>query len=160
MDQLFTAQFWHDQWAVVMSAPWVIIPLLVLAAYIGWRFRKTVDDGEIRGYRAQKDAAEGRLELAHDQNARVVAQVEELTATVAEQNAVIAALKSSFSNARAQLDDLMRGRVEQLAQTNTAVTRMITNLSTSTADLGTTLTITGPRGQVVVPQHSTILKSE
>jgi hypothetical protein len=49
MDQIFTSQFWHDQWTVITSAPWLVIPLLLVAGFVGWKWKGANDDGEIRG---------------------------------------------------------------------------------------------------------------
>jgi chromosome segregation ATPase len=160
MDQVFTGKFWQDQWGVVMSAPWLILPLLVIAGSIGWRWKASNDDGEIRGFSAQKDAAEARLLLAHDQNERVAAQVREFETKVTAQNKVIAELQDALSRAREKLDEVTRGRVEALARSNTEIRNSLTNLSTSTADLMTTLTILDPKGRLVVPSRSATGKSE
>jgi hypothetical protein len=144
MDQFFTGQFWHEQWAVVMSAPWLIVPLLLLSGFIGWRFRKAVDDGEIRGLREQKLAAADRLQLAHDRYGPVVAEVGALKDKIVEQTIAISDLKNHPHFQKAadeQLAMLIRGRLDALYNSNNAMSTTVTNLSTSTTNLGKSLTI-------------------
>jgi hypothetical protein len=143
MDQLLTVQFWHDQWAFVASAPSVIVPLVLVAAFIGWRAKGAVDDGEIRGYRASKEAAEAQLRLAHDQHEPVKDYVAYLEAKVLRQDAMIAALNTSEPPAA-------RPHVEELARSNTEIKTALTTLALSTANLSTTLTIVGPKGRTGV----------
>jgi hypothetical protein len=78
MDQIFTPKFWQDQWDVVMSAPWLIIPLLLLAAYLGARWRRTVDDGELRGVRAENNALNTQLSAAHREHDVVTKQIADI----------------------------------------------------------------------------------
>jgi hypothetical protein len=54
LDQLFTPQFWNAQWAVVMSAPWLTIPLLLLAGLVGLCLQRWRDGGVIDTQRTIK----------------------------------------------------------------------------------------------------------
>jgi hypothetical protein len=135
MDQLFTTQFWHDQLAVILSAPWIIVPSLLIAGFIGWKWKGINDDGEIRGLRAQTNAAGERLELARERYEAVVKQVSELRAKLVEQDGVIAGLKG-----------VATVRVDRLVATNTEIQGILTGLSTSTSSLGQALSSTSGSG--------------
>jgi hypothetical protein len=134
MEQLFTAKFWHEQLAVVMMAPWLIIPLLCIAGLIGWTIKSAIDGGEIKALRE-------RRELAHDKYEMVAARVIELEAKVAQQDVEIAELRRTLPPS---------ARVNQLATSNTEIKNLLTALASATTDLGVTLTIVGPRGRTSV----------
>ena len=133
MDQLFTRQFWHDQWAVVASAPWVIVPLLLIAGLVGWKAKGIIDDGQIRGLRAQLDVADQRLRLATERYEAVVQRENELKHKVAQQDRVIA---RTAPTSTVPVNELQTG--------NTEIRNALTNLSTSTAALGDALIVVGP----------------
>jgi hypothetical protein len=59
--KLFTNEFKQSQWAVVTSAPWVIIPLLLFVAFLGSTIKGWLDSREIRGLRGKR-RTEGRQE--------------------------------------------------------------------------------------------------
>jgi hypothetical protein len=120
VDQIFTAPFWHDQWAVVMSAPWIIIPLLLLSAIIGSRWRKTVDDGEIRGLKAQKQAAEDRLQLAADKQTVVTEKIDEVKEQVSLISRQIQGRTIPVPNILAETEKLS-GTIGDLSLANTEV---------------------------------------
>jgi uncharacterized coiled-coil protein SlyX len=134
MEQLYTAKFWHEQWDVVMMAPWLITPLLCIAGLIGWIIKGAIDGGEIKALRE-------RRELAHDKYEMVAARVTELEAKVAEQDSEIADLRRTLP---------VSARVNQLATSNTEIRNLLTDLASATTDLGVTLTIVGPRGRTSI----------
>jgi hypothetical protein len=76
MDQLLTSAFWHTQLGVVMSAPWLIIPLLIAAAIISWWLRGAVEGGRVEGLREQLKARDERLQLAREKEADVGEKLE------------------------------------------------------------------------------------
>jgi hypothetical protein len=75
MPDFFSPAFWKAQLELIMSAPWVIIPLLFVAAFVAWKIRAAIDDGEIRGLKARNDASTERLKLADDKYQHEVAQL-------------------------------------------------------------------------------------
>jgi hypothetical protein len=66
VDQIFTTQFWHDQWTVITSAPWLVIPSLLVAGFVGWKWKSVNDDGEMRGLRQEVSVAAQRLQFANE----------------------------------------------------------------------------------------------
>ena len=42
---------------VISSAPGLVVPLLVVVSLLAWLLKGKIDDGEIRGVRAARDAA-------------------------------------------------------------------------------------------------------
>jgi len=102
-----------------------------------------VDDGELRGFRAQRDAADARLQLAHDKYEGISEQVAALHAKVTEQNSVISDLSSKqvIQLRTEHLDRNTRDQLEKLFNSSTEIKTAVTNLSTSTSGLGDTLTV-------------------
>jgi hypothetical protein len=67
--------FWKAQIEVATSAPWVVIPLLLIAGIIGWKSRSIIDARKIRGLRAEINTREQRLQQAHDKQELVANQL-------------------------------------------------------------------------------------
>ena len=64
-------EFWGTVWKA-FSAPEVVIPLvplLLIATYVGWKIKGGFDKGKIKGMKTQIDAAEQRLLSANEQRA-------------------------------------------------------------------------------------------
>jgi ATP dependent DNA ligase-like protein len=59
---LFNPDFWKAQWGAIWSAPWVFLPALLIAFAVGWKWKGTNQDAEIRGLRADRDASVSRLD--------------------------------------------------------------------------------------------------
>ena len=69
--KLLDAELWRTMWRA-FSAPEVaipLIPLLLIALYVGRKTKGRVDAGKIKGMEAQIDAANQRLLLAKEQRA-------------------------------------------------------------------------------------------
>jgi hypothetical protein len=65
-ETLFDPDFWKAQWGVIWSAPWVFLPALLIAFAVGWKWKGTNQDAEIRGLRADRDASVSRLDLVKE----------------------------------------------------------------------------------------------
>jgi hypothetical protein len=130
MDQIFTTQFWHDQWSVITSAPWLVIPLLLVAGFVGWKWKAANDDGEIRELRAKADAAAERLELAREKYQAVVGELNELRDKIAKLDTKLAKLKKGA---------ITSDQFDELKFSSTKIKNSLTNLSTSTGSLGEAL---------------------
>jgi hypothetical protein len=75
---LLTPDFWSDYMTAALNAWAIVIPLLILAFWIGFKFKKINADKQIRGLRAHTEDIELRLQLARDQNigeAKAIADV-------------------------------------------------------------------------------------
>jgi hypothetical protein len=152
IEQIFTSQFWHDQWDVIARAPYLIVPLLLIAGFVGWKWKGTNDDGEMRGLRAEVkgvvNVAAQRLELANEKieaadekYKAVVNRENELKDKVARQEKVIAELEKDEKKASEwPQSPLSPARFVQLSTSNTEIKSALTNLSTSTTSLGQALT--------------------
>ena len=98
MDKLTDPNFWHDNWEVVRKAPWIVIPLVVVAGIVVWVFRSSLAKSTIDGLVAQNNAlrdqneAQEKRRLLAEESARAVtrereaaeAKVEKLTAQIRE----------------------------------------------------------------------------
>ena len=129
MEQLITSEFWHKQRDVVASAPWLIIPLLLIALAIGWKIKSSIDAGETKALKA-------RVDLAHDKYELLVKQVEDLNEKIAQQDRLIVELKNT---------PMPPARVQELITSNNEIKSALSSVTSSTADLGVTLTIVGGR---------------
>ena len=82
--KLLEPEFWVTLWSTFLgfgfwgttrkafSAPEVVIPLvplLLIATYVGWKIKGGFDKGKIKGMKTQIDAAEQRLLSANEQRA-------------------------------------------------------------------------------------------
>jgi len=65
-EMLFSPDFWKAQWGAIWSAPWVFLPAILIAFAVGWKWKATNDDAEIRGLRADRDASVSRLDLVKE----------------------------------------------------------------------------------------------
>ena len=118
MDQVFTQQFWQE---IVARLPWAI-PLLLIGGFVGWKWKVANDDGEIRELRAKADAAVERLELAREKYEVVVGKLNELRDQIEEERHA-----------------LLSANYRDLEYLNWQIRSKLTDLSTSTDNLGETL---------------------
>jgi hypothetical protein len=61
---VFNPDTWKQQWAALMSAPYIIVPLLAIVAGAVWWFRGKIFEATVSGLREQINACEARLQLA------------------------------------------------------------------------------------------------
>jgi hypothetical protein len=73
---------WADGLGTLMSAPHVIVPLLIVVAGAVWWIRGTIEAATKHGLKAQLGALNERLQLAHDQQADVTDKLEAAKAAV------------------------------------------------------------------------------
>jgi hypothetical protein len=134
VEQLFTVQFWHDQWAFIMSAPWVIVPLLAIAAVVGWKIKGALDGRELRGLRAENAAANRQLELARDEQTAITTQLETLHPRTEQLATEIIELKAEVARMRTALPGL-----DRVAVTSAVVASTVSVLAEANSALGVTL---------------------
>jgi septal ring factor EnvC (AmiA/AmiB activator) len=123
MEQLFTGQFWHDQWIVIMSAPWLIIPLLLVAFVIGTWLQRYIDGREIRGLNAENKALEKQFNLATQDQSTVTKEIAKFGSELEQLKTEIAQLRDAhpqietLSNAIASIGK----RLDVVSQANSAL---------------------------------------
>jgi hypothetical protein len=66
-----TPEFWKAQWDVIGAAPWVVVPLLLVAFAVAWRWKGSIDNGEIKALRAERDLYKSHSDLAKDESASI-----------------------------------------------------------------------------------------
>jgi hypothetical protein len=89
--------FWLRQWEAFVKAPVACLIFLGIGLGSAWWFRGSVDQGEVKGLRAEVDVLEQRLKLAGDQ-----------------EQAAIKATKSAeeaFASFRAHLDKTLQAKI-------------------------------------------------
>src|SRR6266852_6133487 len=130
---------WTEGFRVVIGAPYIVVPLLILVGGAAWWLKDKIDDGEIRGLNAKNDALDQRLQLAADraqivQEARdeLEKQVEALKAQIAagatRETLTPAATKidvaiGKFAQASDALQQLISARIGQAVSVTPNVTR-------------------------------------
>src|SRR5262249_36740947 len=70
MGVLFSPEFWPDPLAIALKASAIVIPLLVLAFWVGWKLKGSINDKEIRALRMQKKLADEQVNAAGQAAAR------------------------------------------------------------------------------------------
>ena len=130
-NKLFEPDFWVTVWKA-FSAPEMLIPLiplLLIALYVGWKIKGGVENGKIKGLKAQIDAANQRLLLAN------------------EQRAAGAAVEREVETLRKQVVDLKTrcAQHNELAASVGAVTQTLAKLSSANDELQRTFIQSGPR---------------
>ena len=152
MEKLLTPEFWQAQSAVVMSAPWVVGPLLVFAGFVGWQIKGWLDNREIIGLRAGNDALKAgaevlkrRLNLAHDEQERFKDQIDQQRANSAKLEREIAELRTELAKATVRVPAAVAllhldKQLDKVASASAVMANTVTVLSTANNKLGRTLT--------------------
>ena len=140
MDKLFTDEFWQNLGALIASHPSIIV-LLVVVFVAALLIQRWVDSGEIRGLKAEKDAAESRLKLAQEEQKAVTAPVKILNDTKLE--AEVAALKTEVAQIKGALPPSVITQLDKIASTVVIVTNATRTLSQANTVLGSTLSGSG-----------------
>ena len=136
MDQLLAPEFWKAQIEVASSAPWVVIPLLMIAGIIGWRSKSIVDDRKIKGMMAEINTRERRLQQAHNKQELVTNQVKILRDAVMQEYAKLKKTrKMSLEQQAAELVDVAYNA-------NRVARSSLSTLSVANNELGATLAST------------------
>jgi len=126
MDQLLTPDFWKVQLAFVASAPWLILPLLLVFAVIGWAACSRVNKGQIEGLKSQLNARDERLQLARDKEQDVTEK--------------LAAARTEVTTLRDQVTLYVKGEALQIVQASVGSTiAAIEQANSSSNVLRTTL---------------------
>ena len=150
MEELFTPEFWAAQSAVVLKAPWVIVPLLLIAGVIGstingWRYGR-----EIKGLRAENDVLKAgaevlkqRFNLAHDEQERFKDQIDQQRANSAKLEREIDDLKKELAKATVRVPAVallhLDKQLDKVANASAAMTTTVNDLSDANSVLGSTL---------------------
>jgi hypothetical protein len=145
MDKIFASDFWEAQAAVVMQAPWAIVPLLLLAGFIGSKIQNALNGREIRGLKAENNALKQQLNLAHDKQGPVTKQVEILEG--AETGKVpewVTEVKRDVTGMLPEIvEKAVAARLDKIATTSAVVANTVTVLSTANNALGASLNPSG-----------------
>ena len=64
LERFLNPDFWDSQAAIVMSASWLVLALLLIAVLLGWLLRGTVSRRQAKRLKAQLWARDERLQLA------------------------------------------------------------------------------------------------
>jgi hypothetical protein len=139
--QLFTPEFWQSLPGVALRAWVIIIPLLLIAGYVGWTIKAWVDGREIRGLRAEINTADHQLKLAQSEQKAVTKPIEILNKTKLEDD--VAALSTKVAQIESlipqSLFSQLNNQLGRVASTTAMVTSTARVLSEANTVLGSTL---------------------
>ena len=133
--KLLGFDFWGTVWKA-FSAPEVVIPLvplLLIATYVGWKIKGRFDDGKIKGMKAQIDTAEQRF-----------LSMEEQRAAGADVDREVETLSKQVLDLKTRLETGVQP--SELAARIGAMTQTVTKLSSANNELQRTFI--GPREPV------------
>jgi hypothetical protein len=140
IDKLLTDEFWQSLGALISRHPAVII-LLIVVFFLGLIITRWVDSREIRGLKAEKDAAETRLKLAEDKQKAVTPSIEILNKTKLEED--VAQLKIEVAQIKGALPQSVITQVDKVVATTAIVTSTARVLSEANTVLGAALSGSG-----------------
>jgi hypothetical protein len=119
----FRPEPWRNQWEIFVSAPYLAMPLMVMALMVGWWIGNRLAGARVEGLNGSIEALKQRLALATDREADVQRARTELEKQVLELKAQIAA----------------GAPTEKLATTSARVGVAITEFSTANSALAIAL---------------------
>src|SRR5437588_8780652 len=122
MDKLFTDEFWRTLGELIASNPSIIV-LLIVVFVLGLIIQRWVDGGEIRGLKAENNAAERQIKLAQDDQKAVTAPVEILESTKLKEE--VAALQTEVAQIKVALPQSVLNQVIQVANTSAVVVNTV-----------------------------------
>jgi hypothetical protein len=112
----------------------IFLAVIAVSSRVGWQLKGHVDDGEIRGLKAELAAKEERLRYAHDQLEDVVPRLREATETIGQ-------LQMDLGTLRASHTPIAERDLKALAERADAAQLAIENATAGSIALGTTLGI-------------------
>jgi hypothetical protein len=136
IEKLFTDEFWQTLGTLIARHPSIIILGLFLFV-LGVIIQRWLDGREIRGLKADKDAAETRLKLAQDEQKAFTEPVQMLNSPKLEED--VAVLKAEMVQIKGALPQSIFNRLDQVAATTAIVTSTARALSEANSVLGSTL---------------------
>jgi hypothetical protein len=74
----------------------ILLALIAIVVFVGWKSRGLVDDGEIRGVKAENNALKEQLNLAHNEQNAITKQSTKLELEVAQLRVEFASMKASL----------------------------------------------------------------
>ncbi len=120
----------------------ILLAMIAISVFVGWRWRGSIDDDEISGLTAENNALKARLHLAHDKQGVITEQIERLKPYTAELESEVARLKAIFAG----LAGVIVSQLEAISLTSAAVASTVSALSEANSALAVTLTPLTPSG--------------
>jgi hypothetical protein len=121
VEQFLSPEFLKAHWEAIRDAPWwLILPLLGLAAWAGWKLKDRLDDSELRGFKAERDAYKAHLDLVKEKSADDAKELTALRHDLKE----IYRLTGAHASARALTEDAER-RAITLTSSNNEIRQVV-----------------------------------
>jgi len=116
-------ELWKQQWAALMSAPYIMLPLLAVVAMVAWWVRGKMSEETIAGQRERIALFDDRLKFAADKAASANQAKEEVEKQFQAYKAEVAgnAGQTSLAARAAKID----AAIEELSAANNAVSSAV-----------------------------------
>ncbi len=114
----------------------ILLAMIAISVFVGWRWRGSIDDDEISGLTAENNALKARLHLAHDKQGVITEQIERLKPYTVELESAVAQLREIFAG----LAGIIVSQLETISATSAALARIVSTLSEANSALVAVLT--------------------
>ena len=114
----------------------ILLAMSATSVFVGWRWRGSVDDGEIGRIKAENSALKEQLHLAHNKQEVIAEQIERLKSYTAELESAVTQLKEIFAG----LAGVIVSQLETISFTSAALARTVSTLTEANSALVATLT--------------------
>jgi hypothetical protein len=156
LEKLLSEEFWQTVGTLIARTS-IIIPVLI-AFILGMIVQRFLDSREIRGLKADKNAAETRLKLAQDKQEDFTAPVQILNSPKLEED--VAVLQAEMVQIKEALPPSVFNQLDQVAARSAFFASTARALSEANTVLGSTLsypsfsqTLRTKRGQAILAPH-------
>jgi septal ring factor EnvC (AmiA/AmiB activator) len=114
----------------------ISLAMIAISVFVGWRWRGSVDHGEISRIQAEDHALKERLHLAQDKQGVLTEQIERLKPYTARLESEVAELKAIFAG----LAGVIISQLEAISSTSASLASTVSALSEANSALIATLT--------------------
>jgi hypothetical protein len=114
----------------------ILLAMSAISVFVGWKWRGSVDHGEIGRIKAEDNELKERLHLAQDKQEVLTEQIERLKPYTARLESEVAELKAIFAG----LAGVIISQLETISFTSAALAGTVSTLSEANSALKATLT--------------------
>ena len=119
---LLSPDLWKSQWDVVTSAPWLILPSLVVAGLIGWKVKGSLDDAEVRGLKTEISGLKAEISVREQRRLLAEEREEDVSRKLGALDAAYAKLQQQIATGATR---------DIVSSTSATVTSLLTDVATA-----------------------------